>query len=38
MSPNQENLVEMARQGDSKALAVLLNRSLQPKGITAKKT
>lgn len=36
MSPNQENLVDMAKQGDSKALAVLINRSLQPKGITAK--
>lgn len=36
MSPNQENLVEMAKQGDSKALAVLINRSLQPKGITVK--
>ncbi len=36
MSPNQENLVAMAKQGDSKALAVLINRSLQPKGITAK--
>lgn len=36
MSPNQQNLLELAKQGDTKAIAILVNRSLQPKGITAK--
>jgi hypothetical protein len=29
------NLTELAKQGDPKAIATLMNRSLQPKGITA---
>jgi hypothetical protein len=32
----QSNYLELAKQGDPKAIAALLNRSLQPKGITAK--
>ena len=35
---NETNLSELARQGEPKAIAVLMNRSLQPKGITAKVT
>lgn len=34
----QLNLLELARQGDAKAIAALMNRSLQAKGITAKAT
>lgn len=30
------NLLEKAKQGDAKAIAVLMNRQLQPKGITVK--
>lgn len=30
------NILELARQGDARAITSLLNRSLQPKGITAK--
>jgi hypothetical protein len=33
---NSRNLVELARQGDIEAIATLLNRALQTKGITAK--
>ncbi|MCT7967037.1 hypothetical protein NG799_11885 [Laspinema sp. D1] len=33
---NQPNLLELAKQGDAKAIATLMNRKLQPKGITAK--
>lgn len=32
----QHNLLELAKQGDAKAIADLLNQSLQPKSITAK--
>jgi hypothetical protein len=31
----QLNILELAKQGDAKAIALLLNRQLQPKGITA---
>jgi hypothetical protein len=31
----QENMLKLAKQGNPKALAVMLNQSLQPKGITA---
>ncbi|HEY9836827.1 MAG TPA: hypothetical protein V6D27_08005, partial [Vampirovibrionales bacterium] len=33
---NQPNLLELAKQGDAKAIATLMNRKLQTKGITAK--
>jgi len=33
---NQPNLIELAKQGNAKAIATLINRQLQPKGITAK--
>jgi uncharacterized protein (DUF697 family) len=33
---NQPNLLELAKQGDAKAIATLMNRKLQPNGITAK--
>ncbi|MEO6863511.1 MAG: hypothetical protein ABI180_18540 [Microcoleus sp.] len=33
--PNQYQLVEMAKQGKPKAIAILINQLLQPKGITA---
>lgn len=36
LTPTQPNLKELARQGNPKAIAALLNRSLQPKGITVK--
>ncbi|GAP94705.1 hypothetical protein [Leptolyngbya sp. NIES-2104] len=36
MTAQQPNLVNLARQGDGKAIAALINRSLQPKGILAK--
>ena len=32
----QTNILELAKQGDIKAIAALMNRQLQPKGITAK--
>lgn len=32
----QQNLLELAKQGNPKAIEALINRSLQPKGITAK--
>ncbi|WP_242063438.1 hypothetical protein [Nostoc sp. FACHB-892] len=32
----QPNLLELAKQGDAQAIASLMNRQLQPKGITAK--
>lgn len=31
----QSNLVDLAKQGDPQAIAALMNRTLQPKGITA---
>ncbi|NJL39060.1 MAG: hypothetical protein HC899_21650 [Leptolyngbyaceae cyanobacterium SM1_4_3] len=31
----QQNLLELAKQGDPQAIATLMNRSLQPKGMTA---
>ncbi len=34
----QPNLLSLAKQGDTRALTSLLNRSLQPRGITAKAT
>lgn len=33
---NQPNLLELAKQGNAKAIAALINRQLQPKGITVK--
>lgn len=33
---SQPNLLELAKQGNAKAIATLLNRSLQPKGVTVK--
>ena len=33
---NQPSLLELAKQGNAKAIATLMNRQLQPKGITAK--
>jgi molybdopterin converting factor small subunit len=33
--PTQQQLVNMAKQGNSKAIAVLINQLLEPKGITA---
>jgi hypothetical protein len=33
---NQPSLLELAKQGNAKAIAALMNRQLQPKGITAK--
>lgn len=32
----QSNLLELAKQGDAQAIAALMNRQMQPKGITAK--
>ena len=32
----QPNLLELAKQGNPKAIATLMNRQLQPKSITAK--
>ncbi|GAB4187961.1 MAG: hypothetical protein Fur006_28210 [Coleofasciculaceae cyanobacterium] len=36
MNQAQPNLLELAKQGNAKAIATLMNRQLQPKGITAK--
>lgn len=36
MSNSQPNPLELAKQGDPEAIATLMNRTLQPKGITAK--
>jgi hypothetical protein len=36
MTNPQSNLVELAKQGNAKAIAALINRRLQPKGITTK--
>ena len=33
---NQPSLLELAKQGNANAIAALINRQLQPKGITAK--
>ena len=33
---NQPNLLELAKQGNANAIATLMNRQLQPKGITVK--
>ncbi|NJO73755.1 MAG: hypothetical protein HC833_08345 [Leptolyngbyaceae cyanobacterium RM1_406_9] len=33
MQETQENLLELSRQGDPEAIATLINRSLQPRGI-----
>ncbi|MEA5594797.1 type IV pilin-like G/H family protein [Rivularia sp. UHCC 0363] len=35
---SQQNILELAKQGDAQAIASLMNRQLQPKGITAKAT
>lgn len=32
----QPNILELAKQGNAKAITILINRQLQPKGITAK--
>ena len=32
----QTNILELAKQGDAKAIAALMNRQLQPKGIITK--
>jgi len=36
MTTTQPSLLQLAKQGDSRAIAILLNRSLQPDGVTAK--
>lgn len=36
MTQTQAELLELAKQGNAKAIAALMNRQLQPKGITAK--
>ncbi len=36
MTSSQPNLLELAKHGDARAITVLLNRSLQPRGISAK--
>ncbi len=36
MTTEQPNLQQLVKQGNPKAIAAMLNRSLQPKGITAK--
>lgn len=36
MTTSRTNLLQLAKQGNPKAIASLINRSLQPKGITAK--
>jgi hypothetical protein len=36
MTTSQPNPLELAKQGDVRAIAFLMNRSLKPKGITAK--
>ncbi len=36
MTSNQQNLLELAKQCNSRAITALINRSLQPRGITAK--
>ncbi|WP_199296180.1 AAA family ATPase [Trichocoleus sp. FACHB-591] len=36
ISPPQQNILELAKKGDPQAIAALMNRSLKPKGITAK--
>jgi hypothetical protein len=36
MNQTQPNLLQLAKQGNAKAIATLINRQLQPKGITAK--
>jgi hypothetical protein len=32
---SQQNILELAKQDDAQAIASLINRQLQPKGITA---
>jgi hypothetical protein len=36
MSQTPPNLTELAKQGNANAIAALMNRQLQPRGITAK--
>jgi hypothetical protein len=36
MTNTQPNLLQLAKQGNARAIAILLNRSLQPKGIAAR--
>lgn len=36
MAQTQPNILELAKQGNAKAIAILMNRQLPPKGITAK--
>jgi len=36
MTTSQPNVLQLAQQGDPRAIGVILNRSLQPKGITTK--
>ncbi|MBD2461044.1 hypothetical protein H6G89_08315 [Oscillatoria sp. FACHB-1407] len=38
MTASQPNLLELAKQGDATAIASLMNRHLQPKGVTATAT
>ncbi|MDX2213370.1 MAG: hypothetical protein SFY66_08785 [Oculatellaceae cyanobacterium bins.114] len=38
MTASQPNLLELAKQGDATAIAALMNRHLQPKGVTATAT
>ena len=33
----QQNILQLAKQGNAKAIAALMNRSLQPKGMTVVK-
>jgi len=36
MNPNQQNLLELAKEGNARAIAALINYSLQSKGISTK--
>ncbi|MDJ0617565.1 MAG: hypothetical protein QNJ63_12615 [Calothrix sp. MO_192.B10] len=36
MNPSEQNIVELAKQGNPKAIASLINRQLSPKGINVK--
>jgi len=36
MNPNQQNLLKFAKQGNTRTIAALINRFLQPKEMTAK--
>ena len=36
MTSSKSNLLKLAKQGDARAIAALINRQLQPRGVTAK--